>query len=289
MSKIGIPISSIASLVGLDYYNNFAKTVCNVWAKYDKPKFTALESKYRKSGVNIATDSDYTRAARIDKKYGLDITESIKNINSTKQSSEDVAKKQQELIDTIKANPAITDDHKADIIAKIASSTNKMLGVHNEADILTAFEREYSCKIVKRQFNLEYPICKLNDINWCVVGKCDGLTDKNELVEAKKRIAKLFGTLRDYENIQVQLYMAALDIRQGYLIESHSSSASGVQVNIIPVSRDDNLISGQIISRLNGFTRFFGDFMRNPDWQNALILGDKDKTIYKIYESYWAV
>jgi hypothetical protein len=287
MPKIGIPASSIASLVGLDYYNNFAKTVCNVWAKYDRTQFTALETKLRKSGVNIATDSEFTRSARIDKKYGLDITETIKTINSTKQTSEEVAQKQRELIDTIKANPGITDDHKADIIAQIASSTNKMLGVHNEADILTAFEREYSCKIAKRQFNLEYPICKMGDNIWCVVGKCDGLTDKNELVEAKKRISKLFGTLRDYENIQVQVYMAALDISRGYLIESHSASSTGVQVNIIPVIRDDALISGQILARLNGFVRFFGDFMRNPDWQNALILGDKDKTIYKIYESYW--
>jgi hypothetical protein len=293
LKTLSIPASSVAPLIGLDHYNNFAKIVCDIWAKFDKVEFARAKHALTSHGINTASDTELDRTSKIDAKYGLNITSAIKSVNSLKRSSEGIQQEQTALIKQIKTNTNMTDAEKTDIIAQITSSTNKMHGVNNEADVLSYFESTQNCKIVSGQSSLTLNLGTSNitsstdnityTTKWSISGRYDGLTNNNELVEAKKRVKGLFNVLRDYENIQVQLYLSALKLTSGYLIESYCKNTGDIQCNIIPVQRDDIILSTVILPRLKGFIKFFGDFMGNSHWKNEILKGDNNRAIYNIY------
>lgn len=295
LKTITIPASSVAPLVGLDHYNNFAKIVCDIWAKFDKVEFARSKHTLISQGINTAADTEFDRTKKIDAKYGLNITSSIKSVNSLKRSSEAIQQEQETLIKQIKSHTNMTSAEKTDIIAQITSSTNKMHGVNNETDILSYFETAKNCKIISGQSSLSLNlgtsnITSINDnitypTKWIISGRYDGITNNNELVEAKKRVKGLFNILRDYENIQVQLYLTALKMSRGYLIESYCKKSGEIDCGIIQVERDDIIMTNVILPRLKAFIKFFGDLMGNLEWKNEIIRGDTNKIIYNIYIS----
>ena len=73
-------------------------------------------------------------------------------------------------------------------------------------------ETKYNRKIIKDNI---FRKRKLND-NWYVGGKVDGITDNNEIIEIKNRMYKLFFKLRDYEKVQIYMYMFINNINKGY-------------------------------------------------------------------------
>jgi hypothetical protein len=293
--SISIPASSVAPLVGLDHYNNFAKIVCDIWAKFDKVEFARAKHTLTSQGINTAADTEFDRTRKIDAKYGLNLTTAVKSVNSVKRTSEAIQQEQDSLIKQVRTHTNMSDAEKSDIIAQITSSTNKMHGVNNESDILSYFETAQKCKIVSGQSSLSLNLgtAKITsqldntpyNVKWVISGRYDGVTNNNELVEAKKRVKGLFGTLRDYENIQVQLYLAALKMSRGYLIESYCKKTGDIQCGIIPVDRDDAIINTVILPRLKAFIKFFGDLMGNSAWKAEILKGDINRTIYNIYQS----
>lgn len=285
-SKIKIPISSIAPIVGLDHYNNFPKIVCELWRKYRRDDFNKLENEKRQCGVDIATDSEARRLTRNDIKKGTNFYQQIRTLNTQKNTSESLVEKQNNIIKQIETNSIMNSSEKEDVKKQVLSISNKTHGVKNESNTLELFCKETKLTIKVQQESLTYKFHSMNNIDWILTGRTDGLTTCNKLIEAKKRQKRLFMNLRDYEEIQIQTYLHIKNVDSGFLVESHSTN-SDTKINIIPVERNQDLIKNNILNKLVKFTIFFNDLMLNEDWQNELLHGDKNKTIYKIfYDDY---
>ena len=129
-------------------------------------------------------------------------------------------------------------------------------------------------------------ICINNEFNieWYIIGKYDGITSDNELVEAKMRQKCLFKKVRDYENVQVQLYLHALEFENAYLVESHTNKKGEMNIYVNEIKYDSDYVNDTILDRLKKFTNFFNIFINNREYKEALLKGDKDRKIYKIYE-----
>ena len=281
-TKIKIPISSIAPIVGLDHYDNFPKIVCELWRKYKRDDFNKIEKQKRNQGIDIATDSEARRLTRNDIKKGTNYYQQIKALNTQTHTSESLVEKQNKIIKQIEDNSTMNSLEKEDVKKQVLSISNKTHGVKNENNTLDLFCKETNLTIKVQQESLTYKFHSMNNIDWILTGRTDGLTTCNKLIEAKKRQKRLFMKLRDYEEIQIQTYLHIKNLDSGFLVESYSTN-NNTKINIIPVERDNELIQNNILNKLVKFTIFFNDFMTNEEWQNELLLGDKNKNIFNTY------
>jgi hypothetical protein len=122
-------------------------------------------------------------------------------------------------------------------------------------------------------------------IKWVIVGKYDAITNDNELVEAKMRQKCLFKKVRDYENVQVQLYLHALQFEQAYLVESYTNKKNINQTYVNEIKYDSSYIIEIVLERIKKFIKFFELMMSNNELKLGLLKGDKNRKIYRKYES----
>jgi len=286
-----ISISQIAPLIGLDHYNNFSRNVCEIWRRYNPEEFREFELKLKDAGNNkLANANEMNDIWEMDQLLGTNLIERIKTINANKdKSSNDMVKMQQELNIYIQQQKNITDEDKIDLAKKICSVTNKNHGINNEDEIITQFCKLGNMTIKDNQGWVDIPLLDSNSntskITWKLIGKYDGITTDGELVEAKMRQNGLFKKMRDYENIQVQLYLHGLGYSKGYLVEGYKNKKNELQILTHEVDYDDYYVKEVILNRLVKFTQFFDKLMLDNEMKNELLKGDNDKKIKKMYET----
>ena len=289
--RINLSISQIAPLVGLDAYNNFPRITCEIWRKYNPDDFKLIEIKLKEENYQIATSNEYNDLWEMDEASGTNILQQVKDLNSNKdKSSNDMVKQQDVITKYINEQSNLTELQKTDLTKKVCSITNKTHGITNESSILNEF-----CKLSEKtivttdQWVKNIKITKnvtetTTDIDWYIIGKYDGITSDNELVEAKMRQKALFKKVRDYENVQVQLYLHALEFEKAYLVESHTNKKGEMNIYVNEINYDSDYVNDIILERLRSFINFFELFITNTEYKEALLKGDKDRKIYKIYE-----
>ena len=301
--RLTISISQIAPLVGLDAYNNFPRIICEIWRKYDPNDFKTFETMLKLKGLKIATSSDMNDIWEADEELGTNILEQVKKINSNTEKTSGYMVSQQEAITKYINNDVklqnMDNIQKQELAKKVCSATNKMHGVINEDSVLAEFCKLSEKTIKDTQGWVEIKVSKaeLSEssessessaspllINWVIVGKYDAVTTDNELVEAKMRQKCLFKKVRDYENVQVQLYMHALNIEQGYLVESYTNKKGENHIYVNDIKYDSDYVVDIVLERILQFIKFFEMFLGDNDIKEALLKGDADRKIYEIYE-----
>jgi len=284
--KITLSISQIAPLIGLDAYNNFPRIICEIWRKHKPDDFKLIENKLKQNNYQLATSNEFNDLWETDESSGTNILQQVKDLNSNKdKSSNDMVKQQAEITNYINKQTNLTDIQKTDLTKKVCSITNKTHGITNESSILNEFCRLSEKTIVNTDQWVKSICIKDADIQWVIIGKYDGITSDNELVEAKMRQKCLFKKVRDYENVQVQLYLHALEFEKAYLVESHTNKKGEMNIYVNEINYDSDYVNDIILDRLNSFINFFEIFIDNIEYKEALLKGDKDRKIYEIYES----
>jgi hypothetical protein len=295
IKRLTISISQIAPLVGLDAYNNFPRIICEIWRKYDPDNFKIIENKLKENKHQIATASDFNDIWEIDNEFGTNFLEQVKEINlNTDKSSTEMVQKQTTIIKQIIESKDLNEIQKTNLSQKICSATNKSHGITNESSILDEFCRLSEKTIVNTNQWVKQIFIKntdddttgdtTDDIEWCIIGKYDGITSDNELIEAKMRQKCLFKKVRDYENIQVQLYLHALEFEKAYLVESFTNKKGEMNIYVNEINYNSDYVNDVILDRLKKFIKFFNLFLNNEEYKEGLLKGDKDRKIYKIYE-----
>ena len=300
--RLTISISQIAPLVGLDAYNNFPRIICEIWRKYNPTDFKIFESKLKEQGQQISTSSEMNDIWEADEALGTNILQQVKDINANKdKTSGDMVSQQDAITKYINNNEKLSnldDKQKEELAKKVCSVTNKMHGVINEDFILDEFCRLSEKTIKNTQDWLEIPITRNLEssessltsvpslsITWVLVGKYDAITTDDELVEAKMRQKALFKKVRDYENVQVQLYLHALKFEKAYLVESYTNKKGVRNMFVNEINYDESYVVDTVLERILKFIEFFEIMMCNDEYKEGLLKGDKNRRIYEIYES----
>lgn len=283
--RLTLSISQIAPLIGLDNYNNFPRIFCEIWRKYNPDDFRTLELKLKtENNQQLANSNEMNDIWEIDEQYNTNLLEQVKTLNDNKnKSSTEMVKIQNNIISYINDNNEFNELQKKELAVKICSITNKNHGVCNEDAILNEFCKLTNKELQKTQGWVEIPLNETDTIKWVVIGKYDGITMENELVEAKMRQKCLFKKMRDYENIQVQLYLHALGFEQGFLVESCSNS-KGNQLYIHELEYNKEYVEDFILARLKKFTIYFNDIINDEESKIMILKGDRDRFIYNNYK-----
>jgi len=111
--------------------------------------------------------------------------------------------------------------------------TNTSFGTRHEGDVGEMYYAKTGLKIEKdnaRKFWEFMP-------GFGIVGKFDGFNEDGTLVEIKNRMRRLFGTVPEYEKVQVHVYMAMSNKVQAQLVERYKD-----QIMIHAVDYDDDFM-----------------------------------------------
>lgn len=295
--RITISISQVAPLIGYDNYGNFPRIVCEIWRRYNPTEFREYELRLKSAGHALANASEFNDFWEADELLGTNILEQVKLINAnTSKTSADMIKAQSTVKDYINQQKTLTQEQRESLITKVCSATNKSHGVTNEDIILAEFCRLSGLEIQNTQGWVEIPLASSPGISWFVIGKYDAITSTGELVEAKMRQKGLFKKMRDYENVQVQLYLHALGFKSGFLVEGFTSkpksknSTSDSVMNIFThdVGYDGSYVEEVILERLREFTKYFTELMQDEERKCNILKSDKSEYA-KYQEEYLGV
>ena len=138
---------------------------------------------------------------------------------------------------------------------KTENVINTTHGTLTEDSAIAQFEKKFNVSLDtsqiyhKRQVNF-----RESKYDWYIGGKVDGLylepnPEKSYVVEVKNRTKGFFSSLRDYEKVQIQLYIWMMNLNQAKLVEQYNK-----KIKITVVYRDDDFIE-DIMESLEIFTK----------------------------------
>ena len=271
--KIFIPVSQLATLIGLSKYGSFTQLLMGFWMKADfngySQRTIELEQKHDKSFKFI---NEMEKLEMLSNELGLDnnnikakTLSAMKNTNHTSllNNQSSILTEINNVKDNVKGNlNSVEIEEKKKALGKLVSSfSNRGYGNNNEEPVIELYSRMTGMVISQQQTTLFYkiinPKTKTNtnstsDVEWYLKGKIDGLAKSSEgeeiLVEIKNRTRALFGVLKDYEKPQIQCYLKMMNLQHGHLVEHLANSNSN--------SNFKEKIDTNIINHLNLFSFF---------------------------------
>tara|TARA_R110002074_G_scaffold8841_9_gene35840 strand:+ start:16938 stop:17786 length:849 start_codon:yes stop_codon:yes gene_type:complete len=115
------------------------------------------------------------------------------------------------------------------------SKFNTNFGTRRETNIGNTYEAVTGMSIDKP--NKKYLWDIVPDVA-VVVGKFDGFAEDGTLVEIKQRTRRLFGEVREYENVQVHVYMKMAKVETAQLVEKYED-----KLMVHDIQYDDDFMS----------------------------------------------
>ena len=140
-------------------------------------------------------------------------------MHAANKKDEDIIKKDfQKDMDTLKGERTqAVDEVKA--LEKVGNSKfNTNFGTRRETNIGKTYEEVTGMSVEKPTKKYLWDIVPECAV---VVGKFDGFAEDGTLVEIKQRTRRLFGEVREYENVQVHVYMKMAEVETAQLVEKY--------------------------------------------------------------------
>ena len=289
---IKINVSNLYVLLGHNYFNNFDKVLQNAWRTFDSKgykEFIALAES--EQNIVSATHRPEEQIKRLQEKLKINIS-SQTYLAKKSNNSKELAQNQQKIITQISrthTTDAKQQEAKKRLQTLVTNTTNAGYGTFQEGSVYKQIENHLNTKVISNQQKLVYSIPLTSDNNtisdikveWQLIGKIDGLTSDNDLIEIKNRTKKLFKELRKYEEPQIMTYLHLFDKSKGYLVEQLKTKDQ-IQINYVPVSYDENYFENKVLPSVYKFINYFAVFMQNEEMKKALILGD-EKFLYNLF------
>ncbi len=285
-NQIFISISQIAILIGESPFGSLSDIIYNLWIKIDnngyQKKKLKLEKKYNKSFNNL---SEWDKLEMLSKELGLDNLSQKTEKAMKKNNHKSLLDEQTAIIrdiDQIQRNDIEDLENKKITLTKLVNSfSNRGFGNNHESSAIDLYSKLTNSKIIDKQKIVIGRIKKINNIEWFIKGKIDGISIEKagnmSLIEIKNRTKSLFGYLKDYEKPQIQTYMKLLNLNKGYLVEylKQNQNETENNMNIIEVLYE-SLYWEFIKKRLLQFINFFYDFLENDDLQKLILFNNID-------------
>ncbi len=194
-----------------------------------------------------------TKKEYIEKKIGK---ENIENINSSKDLNEKLEKTKQ-LQEKLQSTD-LPDDTIQLINKEIKNMINTEYGIEKESNALETFQKIENVKLDLSQQFYKCHICTIDNTEYYLGGKLDGIS-RDYIVEVKNRTKQFFYKTRDYEMIQIQLYLHILNYNKAKLVQKLNQ-----KIKITDIEKDDLLIN-ETIEKIKIFCKLFQTFLKNDE------------------------
>ena len=220
--RITIKASDVAACVGLNPFKPASEVRDELWKKHWPETFSGLTKK--EEALEALDRSSSSREI-------LKQAASFKANNSAEaQENFEKAKKR------IEQDASIGADDRSKIVEHLRSRCYTSHGTRSEDRTATKVTAETGATLIRDNAFYSLPLLETEDGTvFCVTGKIDRIEVAEDgtktLVEIKNRTRRLFGTLKDYENVQIQVYLRMLGLMRGKLIEQYNDMTNSIQVS----------------------------------------------------------
>lgn len=246
----------------------------NVVVKNEKIKQDSI-----KDIVEKIDNIKLTKSEQIEKTLGKETLSKITNVTTTTES------KREEINKLIENRKDLDEKDKNLLLKKTENVINTTHGILKEDPVIKQYNKKFKVKLDTSQV---YNKKNFKD-NYYIGGKVDGLyidtedSTKNYVVEVKNRTKGFFNSLRDYESVQIQLYMWLLNLNKAKLVENYNDKLRITEIYINQEFINDILEYLAIF--INNFeTKFLNNYLVKELYINKNE-NDKKMFINKLYLS----
>lgn len=230
--RVIIKASDVAACVGLNPFKPATEVRDELWKKHWPETFTGLTKREEAEEVLGRSASS---------KKILDQAVSFK----AKDSREAQANYEQARME-IEKDTTLAPADKEKVIDHLRSKCYTTHGTRSEDKTADKVTEETGVTLIRDNSFYTLPLLETDDgATFFVTGKVDrievGEDGRRTLVEIKNRTRGLFGSLRDYENVQIQVYLRMLGLTRAKLIEQYNN-----KTNTIIVTRDEEIWENNI-------------------------------------------
>lgn len=159
---------------------------------------------------------------------------------------------------------------KEDVQSAVRSAVYTQRGTRDEDKGLNKYETKTKSQVSQRNSKfykryVKYKHFSGKEREFLVGGRVDGITEDNVLVEVKNRQRRLFNEVRDYEMVQVQLYLLLTGCEKCHLIECLGSES------ITHTIHPDLSYWNQMLLDAKQFVQRMDLVLANRKWQDLLV------------------
>lgn len=224
--RIVIKASDVAAVVGLNPYKPADEVRDEIWKKNWPDTFTG------RTKQDLADEALGRSAAS---RKVLSEALSVKAANSTEAQTNFEAARAK-----VESDVTLTAEDRSKIVEHLRSRCYTTHGTRSEDKTAVKVEADTGATLVRDNAFYNLTVLEIDDVQYVITGKVDrievGADGSRTLVEIKNRTRGFFRSLRDYENVQVQVYLQMLGLTKAKLIEQYNSAT-----NTIEVSRDEEM------------------------------------------------
>lgn len=167
--------------------------------------------------LNKQYDVQQTKGAKVLKEALSGALSEATDVQST-HACATINKCEERVVETVLQT--IESSQQRQIVDGIKEYVNTSRGCALENDVANKYEERNKCSVKERNANMYYEVIRFDDDHSIRIGgRIDGVdADNSKLVEIKCRRYKFLG-IRDYEKVQLELYLRMTDLKTAVLVE----------------------------------------------------------------------
>jgi hypothetical protein len=229
--RVVIKASDVAACIGLNPYKPASEVRDELWKKYWPETFEGT-TKREEAQASLAKSSE---AQKI-----LALAVAFKAKDSAEaQSNYEKAKKDIE-------NTTLSPEDRERVVEHLRSTCYTTHGTRSEDKTADKVTEETGTTLLRDNAFYTLPLLETEDgATFHVTGKVDRIEvapdGRRTLVEIKNRTRCLFNSVREYENVQIQVYLRMLGLVRAKLIEQYNNTTA-TQL----ISRDEEIWDNEI-------------------------------------------
>lgn len=214
--RVIIKASDVAACIGLNPYKPATEVRDELWKKYWPETFEGT-TKREEAQTSLAKSSE---AQKI-----LAFAVAFKAKDSAEaQSNYEKAKKDIE-------NTTLSPEDRERVVEHLRSTCYTTHGTRSEDKTADKVMEETGTTLLKDNAFYTLPLLETEDgATFYVTGKVDRIEvapdGRRTLVEIKNRTRRLFNSVREYENVQIQVYLRMLGLMRAKLIEQYNNTTA---------------------------------------------------------------
>lgn len=224
--RVVIKASDVAAVIGLNPYKPASEVRDELWKKNWPDTFTGRTKR------DLA-EAALGRSAASRKVLAEALAVRAANSSEAQANFEAARAK-------IEADATLSAEDRTTLTEHLRSKCYTTHGTRSEDKTAAKVETDTGATLLKDNAFYNLTVLEMDDVNFVITGKVDRIEvapdGSRTLVEIKNRTRGFFRSLREYENIQVQVYLQMLGLTKAKLVEQYNSAT-----NTIEVSRDEEL------------------------------------------------
>jgi hypothetical protein len=264
--------SNLAACIGANRYKPRHEVMEDMWRRLDPAGYDAAFSRNRV----LSRERLLAKALRDNEQVAVAVAEAALRDNASSSAAESTAETVKTMIDT-----SVSDKKTAKLVKDhVQSRVFTRFGTTRENDVFAKLA-DAGVDARKHEGFLKKRMGEIRDKPWYLGGKIDAITaDRTMVVEIKNRIRRLFRTVPEYENVQLQSYMHLLDIDKAALVECFTSPDKGMEINVMEVARDRERWESTVEPALREFVSVLFGLLDDEAVQDAYVSAeDRDHFI----------